>query len=179
MVSLIVVQINHRVLQAIGRRVLFVKMLTRRTHRPFELVVAFVALYVALLTSGLHGGWREPVLHLLRLCVIGAAAWLLTALLFVLEDAAMTRFRVDMRDNRHARTVRTQVTLLRRVTAAAVTVLAVGAMLLTYREVRIVGTSLLASAGVVAAVVAFAAQALLGNVFAGLQLAFGKSLRLD
>jgi hypothetical protein len=58
-------------------------------------------------------------------------------------------------------------------------VIAIGAMLMTFREARVVGTSILASAGVVAAVSAFAAQALLGNVLAGLQLAFGKSLRLD
>lgn len=159
--------------------VLFLKKLARRAHRPFEVLVAFVALYVALISSGLHGGWRGPLAHLLELCVFGAAAWLATSLLFVVEDAMISRLRTDVRDNRQARTVRTQVTLVRRVTAVAVTVIAIGAMLMTYREVRVLGTSLLASAGVVAAVAAFAAQALLGNVLAGLQLAFGKSLRLD
>ena len=50
---------------------------------------------------------------------------------------------------------------------------------MTFREARLVGTSLLASAGVAAAIAAFAANTLLSNVFAGLQLAFGKSLRRD
>ena len=93
------------------------------------------------------------------------------------EDTALSRYRTDVRDNRVARTVHTQVRLIRRVTAATVAVLAVGSMLLT--AVRTVGASVLASAGLVGAVAALAAQSLLGNVLAGLQIAFGQSLRLD
>ena len=48
------------------------------------------------------------------LAIIGTAGWLVTALLFAAEDAALVRIRTDVRDNRHARTVRTQITLLRR-----------------------------------------------------------------
>jgi hypothetical protein len=97
----------------------------------------------------------------------------------VLEDAAPLRVRTDVQDNKQARTIHTQVQVIRRFTAVSVTVLAIGTMLTTFQTVRIIGTSLLASAGVAAAIAAFAAQALLGNVFAGLQIAFGKSLRLD
>jgi hypothetical protein len=50
---------------------------------------------------------------------------------------------------------------------------------MTFHEARIIGTSLLASAGVAAAIAAFAANTLLSNLIAGLQIAFGKSLRLD
>ena len=58
-------------------------------------------------------------------------------------------------------------------------VLTLGTMLMTFPAARAAGASVLASAGIVAAIAAFAAQALLGNVFAGLQLAFGGALRLD
>jgi small-conductance mechanosensitive channel len=75
--------------------------------------------------------------------------------------------------------MRTQVTVLRRVTVAVVAVLGIGVALLTFREVRLLGTSVLASAGVVAAVAAFATNALLSNVVAGLQIAFSGSLRLE
>ena len=44
---------------------------------------------------------------------------------------------------------------------------------------RGIGASVLASAGVVGVVAALAAQSLLGNVFAGLQLAFSDAVRLD
>jgi small-conductance mechanosensitive channel len=178
-VTIIAVQVTYQILRLIGRRIVMVRVLTRRTHRPFQVVVAILALDLALRASSLSGDWRRPVIHIVDLCFIGAAAWLLTALLFVIEDAALARFRTDVRNNRYARTVWTQVTLLRRVTAAAVTVVALAAILLTLHPLRLVGATIVASAGVAAAVAGFASQALLGNVIAGLQLAFGKSLRID
>jgi hypothetical protein len=97
----------------------------------------------------------------------------------VLEESALPRLRTDVEDNRHVRAVRTQVMVLRRVTVAVVAILGVGVALTTFREVRLLGTSVIASAGVIAAVAAFATNALLGNVIAGLQIAFSGSLRLD
>src|SRR5256714_4356339 len=173
------IQVLHQVLLRAGRRVRLLGELANRSPRPFQLLVVFYVLDVGLRSSRLSGGWRGPVIHLLDLVLIGAAAWLLTGLLFVREDLALARFRTDVRDNQQARTVHTQIQVIRRFTAVSVAVIAIGTMLMTFREARLVGTSLLASAGVAAAIAAFAANTLLSNVFAGLQLAFGKSLRLD
>ncbi|GAA5182231.1 mechanosensitive ion channel [Rugosimonospora acidiphila] len=153
--------------------------LSRRGHRPFETLLVLLTLDVGLRHTGLRGPWRYGIAHLLDILAIAAGAWLLAALLLLIEDAALSRFRTDVLDNLSARTMHTQIQLLRRITVAASVVAAIIMSLFTFREARLVGTSLLASAGVVAAVVAFAAQALLGNVFAGLQIAFGESLRLE
>ena len=177
--SLILVQILHRILLAIGRRVRFFRDLALRAHRPFQVLAVTYVLDVGLRSSGLTGGWRGPVIHVLDLVAIGAGAWLFTGLLFVIEDLALTRYRTDVEDNQQARTVQTQIQVIRRITAVTVAVFAAGAMLMTFHEARIIGTSLLASAGVAAAIAAFAANALLSNMIAGLQIAFGKSLRLD
>jgi small-conductance mechanosensitive channel len=82
-------------------------------------------------------------------------------------------------DNRHARRIHTQVVMLRRITIAVVAVIAIAVMLMTFPQARAIGTSLLASAGLAGVVAALAAQSVLGNVFAGLQIAFSDSLRLD
>jgi hypothetical protein len=112
------------------------------------------------------------------LAFIGAVAWLVAALLLVAEDAALARFRTDVPDNRRARQVHTQVVVLRRVTVAAVAVLAVGAMLMTFPQARSAGASLLASAGLIGVIAGLAAQSVLGNMFAGMQLAFSDAVRL-
>jgi small-conductance mechanosensitive channel len=176
---LLAVELVHLLVARIARRVDLAADLDARTRQPVRLVALSYTLDVALRASGLYGDWRGPVLHLVDLAAIGTTAWLVTRLLFVVEDAALARFRTDVRDNIQARTVHTQVAVIRRFTAVAVAVLAVGTMLTTFREVQLIGASLLASAGVAAAIAAFAANTLLGNVIAGLQLAFGKSLRLD
>jgi hypothetical protein len=69
--------------------------------------------------------------------------------------------------------------MLRRVTVAAIVVVTVGVMLMTFPEVRALGASVLASAGIISVVAALAAQSTLGNLFAGLQLAFSDAVRVD
>ena len=76
------------------------------------------------------------------------------------------------------RRVRTQVTLIQRVVTATVGVVAVAAMLLTFPAMQAAGASLLASAGILGIVAGVAAQSTLGNLFAGLQIAFGDMVRL-
>ena len=97
----------------------------------------------------------------------------------MLEDAALQRYRIDVADNRHARRVRTQVQVLRRITVAILVLCAIAAILLTFPSARALGASLLASAGLISIVAGLAAQSSLANVFAGLQLAFTDAIRVD
>ncbi len=161
-----------------GRRLSWMNDLSRRARRPFRFLAAAIAALVSALMLAPAHGWHIAV-HVLTILVIAGGAWFVSALLFVLEDGALPRLRTDVSDNRRVRAVRTQVILLRRVTAVVIAVLAFAGVLLTFQEARVVGASLLASAGVAAAIAAFATNTLLGNVVAGLQIAFSGSLRLD
>jgi small-conductance mechanosensitive channel len=145
-------------------------------------VAVLAAIRVAVQISTGKGSdppWRQFMLHVIALALIAATAWLIASLLLVVQDGALTRFRMDVADNRHARRIHTQVVMLRRLTVAVIVVLTVGIMLMTFPSVRGIGASVLASAGVIGAVAALAAQSVLGNVFAGLQLAFGGAVRID
>ena len=123
--------------------------------------------------------YRGGVMHLLVLLCIAAFAWLVGAMLLVVEDVALARWRTDVPDNRRHRRIKTQVVMLRRVTVAAIVVLTVGVMLMTFPDIRALGASVLASAGLVSVIAALAAQSTLGNVFAGIQLAFSDAIRVD
>ncbi|SBT38039.1 mechanosensitive ion channel family protein [Micromonospora auratinigra] len=181
-VALLVVEVVHRLMRRFGRRSLLMTELTDHSHRPFQMAGTALAVQLAVRFSTLYAvgsPWRQALLHVLVLAVIAATAWLVASLLVVLEDTALARFRVDVPNNRHARRVRTQVVLLRRLTIAVIVVLTLGVMLMTFPAVRGIGAGVLTSAGVVGVVAALAAQSLLGNVFAGLQLAFSDAVRLD
>ncbi|WP_434743633.1 mechanosensitive ion channel family protein [Micromonospora sp. SH-82] len=180
--ALLLVGVAHRVMRRLGRRSLLLSELTEHAHRSIQVTAVVLAVQFAVrFSTGYAVGtpWRQIVLHLLVLCVIASTAWLVTSLLVVVEDTALARFRVDVPNNRHARRVRTQVVMLRRVTIAVIVVLTLGVMLMTFPAVRGIGAGVLTSAGVVGVVAALAAQSLLGNVFAGLQLAFSDAVRLD
>lgn len=181
-IALFLVEVVHRATRRFGRGSLLMTELTDHTHRSFQVAATVVAVQFAVrLSTGYAVGtqWRQVVLHMLVLAVIAAAAWLVASLLVAVEDVALARFRVDVPNNRHARRVRTQVVMLRRLTIAVIVILTVGVMLMTFPSVRGIGAGVLTSAGVVGVVAALAAQSLLGNVFAGLQLAFSDAVRLD
>ncbi len=148
-----------------------------RTHRPLQVVALAVVLRAAV--PPLLGNGQRAAAQVLTACLVASLAWLVGAVLLRIEEAALRRYRVDVADNLAARRMRTQVSVLRRVTVVAVAVIGVGAVLTTFPQARAAGASVLASAGLVGLVAALAAQSTLGNIFAGLQLAFGNALRLD
>lgn len=149
--------------------------LDRYCRRAWVVTVAAIALLITAHGLDLSAGWLRATAILL----IGAASWLLVQLLLVGEQIVLGRLRVDVEDNRRVRRARTQVTLLRRVVAAAVILLGLAASLMTFPELRTFGASLLASAGLAGIVAGLAAQTTLANIFAGLQLAFTDAVRID
>ncbi|MGI5200890.1 mechanosensitive ion channel family protein [Spirillospora sp. CA-108201] len=127
------------------------------------------------------GGHAEDVVrHAMRIAAIGASTWLVMRIGYALSDPPLARLmRIEGERNRRARRARTQMMLLRRIAAVIIVVLAAGAALFTFPAVRAVGAGVLASAGVAGLVVGIAARPTLGNLLAGLQLAFSDALRLD
>lgn len=163
-----------------GRRTAVADDLVRRCRRPLSAVLAVAAVWVALRVATENAlAWRPPAEHALFVALIVTTTWLVGALAFVLEDVAMRRYRVDVKDNRTARRVRTQVQVVRRLTVAVLVVVAIAGILMTFPAARAVGTSIFASAGLLSIVAGLAAQSSLANVFAGLQLAFTGAIRVD
>ncbi|MFI1308101.1 mechanosensitive ion channel family protein [Streptomyces sioyaensis] len=114
----------------------------------------------------------------LTLVLIAATAWLVVRAAAAIVESSYSRYAAGARDAARVRRVRTQVTLIQRVVTAVVIVVAAASMLLTFPAMRAVGTSMLASAGLVGIVAGIAAQSTLGNLFAGLQIAFGDMVRI-
>ena len=179
--ALVLAEVLAAVTRAVGRRTPLADQLSRRARRPVRivLVVALVWIGLRVATPDPKPHWMGWLQHLLLIALILAGAWLVGALAFVAEDAALARFRTDSRDNRHVRRIRTQITVLRRLTVLVLAVAAITASLFTFNEARVFGAGVLASAGVISVIIGLAAQSSLSNVVAGLQLAFTDAIRLD
>ncbi|MFH8569669.1 mechanosensitive ion channel family protein [Streptomyces sp. NPDC017993] len=154
--------------------------LLRRCRMPLQVVLC---------TALLRGSYDETRLKLveahtagigraLSLVLIAATAWLAVRASAAIVESSYSRYASGARDAARVRRVRTQVTLIQRVVTAVVIVVAAASMLLTFPEMRAVGTSMLASAGLLGIVAGIAAQSTLGNLFAGLQIAFGDMVRI-
>ena len=110
---------------------------------------------------------------------IAVVGWLLTAVAVVLERAMLARFPDAELENRRSRHVRTKIILVTRVIQALIGAITVAAILWTIPALRDIGAGILASAGVIGVIGGLAAQTTLGNLFAGLQIAFTDAIRID
>ncbi len=179
LVAAVVAIVVAVVARLIARRHAWPHGLIARAHRPFRALVFLAALWIAVTTAFPQRDWLPAVNQVLAILVIVTAAWLLAALVGFVTDLTLGRHRIDVPDNRVARRIRTQTLILRRLTIAIIVILAIGAILLTFPEVRTFGASVLASAGIASIIAGLAAQSVLANIFAGLQLAFSEALRVD
>jgi len=106
-------------------------------------------------------------------------SWLVIKTISVLQDYITSRFDIDARDNLAARKIHTQFRVIKRIAVVIIGILALGTILMTFDQVRHLGKTILASAGIIGIVVGMAAQKTIGNLIAGLQIAFTQPIRVD
>ena len=117
--------------------------------------------------------------HLFEILLICAIGWLCIKFISILEEVILSRFRMEDADNLHARKIYTQIRILKKVVIVVVGLLALAAVLMTFQKIRVLGTSILASAGIAGIIVGFAAQKSLATLLAGVQIAITQPIRID
>lgn len=152
--------------------------LLRRCRIPLQLVVVTALLLAASPLERIFHLHDDSVHHAVLLCLLAALGWLTVRVVAAVLEAVFSRYETVTGDPARVQRVRTQLSMLRRVTGAVIVVVTVAVMLLTFDTMRSVGASLLASAGIVGIVAGIALQGMLSNFFAGLQIAFGDTVRI-
>ncbi|MEE1785101.1 mechanosensitive ion channel [Streptomyces sp. SP17BM10] len=153
--------------------------LLRRCRIPLQLAVITALLLAA---SPLKRIFRlksdEGAHHLLLLCLLASLGWLTVRVVAALLEALLGRYETVTEDPARRQRVHTQISMLRRAVSAGIVIVTVALMLLTFSAMRTLGAGLLASAGIIGIIAGIAAQNTLGNFFAGLQIAFGDTVRI-
>jgi len=106
-------------------------------------------------------------------------SWFIIRSTNLLGDFVVARFDVGQKDNLRARKIHTQLRVLRRIVILVVCVVAFATILMTFEKARRLGSTILASAGIVGVIVGIAAQKTIGTFIAGLQIAFTQPIRVD
>ena len=123
--------------------------------------------------------YQAVIRQALSLIIIGTVAYLLYQLVEAVEALVLQRYRMDVTDNLEARSVYTQVTVLKKVATVVIGIFTLASMLMVFESVRQFGTSILASAGIAGIIIGFAAQRSIATLLAGLQIAITQPIRLD
>lgn len=153
--------------------------LLAHSRQPAQYLVAFVAATLMMPLTLFPPPVRSTAQHVLLLADIGVAAWLIVALTRVAEDFTNTRFNVSVADNLAARRLRTQIVVLRRITAVVVILLAIAFGLMTFPNIRHFGETVFASAGIAGIIVGLAARPTISSLLAGVQIALTQPIRID
>ncbi|HXB08044.1 MAG TPA: mechanosensitive ion channel domain-containing protein [Puia sp.] len=103
----------------------------------------------------------------------------LIAVVKVFEDYVYHTYDIQKADNLKERKIRTQLQFIRRLAISLILILTVCFILLSFNNLRKLGTGLLTGVGVGGIIIGFAAQKSLGNLLAGFQIAFTQPLRID
>lgn len=121
-----------------------------------------------------------PIFDILgSILLISGVAWILISSLRTLKRILLDKFDTSVEDNLRSRKFQTQFNILESVFIVVIIVIAIGAVLMLFDDVRKLGISLFASAGVAGLIVGLAAQKFIGAVIAGLQIAITQPIRLD
>ncbi len=171
----------HRIRRTAPERLPLRGHLVLQTEWPARWGLALVALRLVLpqLPPEVDEGTASHLATALSIGLVVAVAWLVVRSVKAVRMSLGDRLDLHKADNLSERRILTQVGLLQRLINVVVIVVAVAAILLHFEPVRRIGAGLLASAGVAGIVLGFAAQRVLGNLFAGIQIAITQPIRVD
>jgi small-conductance mechanosensitive channel len=149
------------------------------TKNPTRAALLLIALAIALPAAPLGAESRLIFVRCLVLATICLLGWTAVKLLHIGANLYLRNFHLDVPDNLLARKHVTQVRVLVRVLGTMIVLLTLGFALMTFDTVRQYGISVFASAGVAGVIFGLAAQPVLSNLIAGIQLALTQPIRLE
>ena len=119
------------------------------------------------------------VRRILSVLLIISFGWLSIKAVLFGRDLVLNRYDINVKDNLKARAIHTQMNILVKILVITIALIATASCLMIFENVRQVGTSILASAGIVGIIIGFAAQRSIATLLAGLQLAITQPIRID
>ena len=156
---------------------LFLSILLYNERWPIAIICSLVFLYLLfpynLFTSA------EVIEKIFVIVIIFAFTWFFIKLVEVIKQLIFKYYSIEKADNLHERKIRTQFQYIRAVLLIIIIITGIAMILWQFEELRIIGTGLLASMGIIAIIIAFTANQALSNLLAGLQIAFTQPFRID
>jgi len=151
----------------------------RRLRPPIYTVMPVLLIFLGLRLT-FPAELQEPFFAgLVKITSVALLYWLGLRIVDVVSQAISKRFDISVRDNLRARQVQTRIIVVRRIVSFLVFLVALSAVFLMFSQLRTLGVSLLASAGIAGVVLGFAAQKTLGNLLAGFMIAISQPIRIE
>lgn len=141
-------------------------------------IVMFLVNWVLIYLIPIHV-YHNIVSKIMKITLILLLSWIFIQIVYSIELLVIKKYGSSNLENLKSRKIFTQFEILKRIILALIFILAFTLILMTFDNMRVVGETLLASAGVIAAITTFAAQKTLTNLFSGLNIALTQPVRIN
>lgn len=156
-------------------------LLEKYLHLAGVLFFIVIALNISLerIRDDLSLNTYQNTKHTLGILLILSFSLLLVRTITMLRELALSYYtRKDSKDY-ILRSAKTKFQIIERVLNLVIIISTLAAVLMTFNNIKQIGTTLLASAGVAGIVLGFAAQKSLGSLFAGIQIAISQPIKIE
>ncbi len=157
----------------------FFYLITNKLKIPALLLLMIIATNMLVPFLGFLSPVERFIRQTLLIFAIAFVAWLFILSVSVSRKFALRKFKIGEKDNLRARVVTTQFNMLEKILEFIIVIIATGIALMTFEEIRRIGLSLLASAGIAGIIIGLAAQRIIVTVLAGFQIALTQPIRID
>ncbi len=154
-------------------------LIIKYCRKSLLILILIIAIYLVMPLTQFPPAVLSLIHQSLYILLVLSLAFLIARLTSVTEAFIGDKYDINARDNLKARTIYTQMRILKRIVYVIIFILSFGAILMTFDKVRQIGTSILASAGILGIIIGFAAQRSIGTFLAGIQIAITQPIRLD
>lgn len=166
-----------RSFRILSRREKFIKIqYFSKLKFPFLMILGLLVLMQEAVFFDLENDIFDQIIKIGWIAALSSLLIRLTAVgrMFILD-----KYRISDDSNVKAKKVYTQIRVFERIVNVLIVILGIGLALMTFDGIREIGLSILTSAGIAGIIVGLAAQKLLGNLLAGLQIAITQPIRLE
>lgn len=153
--------------------------ITKKLKRPSLWLLLTIVSNITLPLLSLNAQTYGVIHHSLSILITIMVAWTLIQAVEVVRVIGLEHYDLNAPNNLEARKAHTQFKIIERIVDFLIIIVAIGVILMTFEQIRQIGVSLLASAGIAGIILGFAAQKLIATIIAGIQLALTQPIRLD
>jgi small-conductance mechanosensitive channel len=154
-------------------------LILRKTKGPAAFAAVMVALSLSLQLGPISGSVADVLTQLMQVAFIALFTWDAIVTTDIFGSIYLRRSRLDVEDNLLARKHVTQIRILKRAAVTIIALIGIASALMTFDQVRQLGVSLFASAGVAGLAIGLAARPLLTSLIAGVQIAMTQPIRIQ
>lgn len=159
---------------------IYLRLFTIHWHYPFMSLMILGFLYLSQFIASNMLKIKLRYHHIMAILFICTITWLLIKTIYFVRDIVIAhQKKLNKTLDYNSRRINTQINILAKVFVVVIGIVGVALALMNIPRIHQLGVSILASAGILGIIVGLSAQKTLGNILAGIQLAFTQPLKID